>query len=322
MDEPMTHDRCSELLAGYVRGELPRDLADEVATHLGECADCRAEERAIVAMAGPPGAVVEGPAEAPVEMDDVERARLHRGLAQELYSGRANADVVGAPSTAPRWARWVAPVAAAAAVLAGIAVVTNLGGGSDDETAQLSAEAEVDAGGGADTGGTADAAAPAAEGGAKGGGGGKSRALGATAEQGQAIEFSAAAAPEFDPRAGTLTNEDLSEIGRSGELFRSFVDAYGPSDAGALYDKNLARLVDAAGDARGEVEACAATVPRDDSTIPVYGALAEYDGRDALVLGFVTSDPGSSELDRYVMWVWERGDCRQPIYTVFEEIER
>lgn len=309
MDDQMTHERCSELLAGYVRGDLPRDLAGEVRDHLAECADCRAEERALAAMAAPPSAA---------PMDDLERARLHRGLAQELFSGRATADVVGVASNAPRWAKWVAPAAAAAAVLAGIVVVTNIGGGTDEDVAQLSAEAEVD--GGADGGDrTADAQAPAPEG-AKAGAGGTSRSLGAAADQ-ESLQFSAAAVPRFDARAGTLTNEELSDIGRSGDLFRSFVNAYAPSDAPDVYEEHIAQLARDAGDARVEVEECAATLPRDDTTIPVYGALGEYDGTDALVLGFVTSDPGSDALDRYVMWVWARGDCSQPIYTLFEEIE-
>ncbi len=54
---------------------------------------------------------------------------------------------------------------------------------------------------------------------------------------------------------------------------------------------------------------------------PSCGSVAEYDGTRALVLGFVTSDPGSPKLDRYLMWVWELDECEQPIDTVFERIE-
>jgi hypothetical protein len=56
--------------------------------------------------------------------------------------------------------------------------------------------------------------------------------------------------------------------------------------------------------------------------LPAYGAKARYEGRDALVLGFVTTDAGSPALDRYLMWVWAKGSCRQPIDTLFERIDR
>ena len=303
----LTHERCSELLRGYARGELPRDVAEGVRAHLAGCEECRAEQHAVAVLAAGPEA---GP------MDDLERARLHRGLAQELFATRANADVAGVAPPSQPWTRWIAPVAAAAAVVAAVVVMTTQGG--SDDAAQLGVRAPAEGG---DAGGSVEDSTR--DGGGEGGksGEGRSRALSATTEQGPAPHAAPRPLPEFDPDAGSLTTADLSAIGRSGDLFGSFADAYAPTDGPLLYDEYLGILTKKAGGIEAEIEECAATLPQDGTVIPVYGALGEYDDTDVLVLGFVTSDPGSDELDRYLMWVWERGNCRQPIDTLFEELD-
>ncbi|MDQ3951713.1 MAG: zf-HC2 domain-containing protein [Actinomycetota bacterium] len=303
----MTHDRCSELLSGYLRGELPSEEAEEVRTHLESCDDCRAEERAVAALM----TADETP------LDDVERARLHRGLAQELFTTRANADVAGAAPAGPDWRRWIAPAFASAAVLAGILALT-LGGGTDDaaQVEQLSAperEELRDRDGGSDS----------AESGAGGGAASKpGRALsGEASAHGSATEFAGGPQPVFLANAGRLTAKDLSEAGRTEEPFVSFVRAYSPGDGPDLYAAFLRSLAGAAGGTGPDIRECAATLPQDGTLLPAYAALARYEGEDALVLGFVTADPGSRRFDRYLMWVWERGSCRQPIDTLFEEID-
>lgn len=308
MDEVMTHERCSELLAGYVRGELPAAQAEEVRTHLAGCEGCRAEERAVAALT----AVDEPP------MDDVERARLHRGLAQELFAPRANADVAGAAPGAARreWTRWVAPAVASAAVLVGALVIAT-GGGTDD-TAELSIQEPnrlANEGSGDDSAG---GSAPAAEAQPD-----RSRALsGAASSEESAFDLEdSGPQPVFLANAGSLDARDLSAAGRRGEPFASFVKSYFPRDARGLYEPFLRALASVAGGAGPQVEECAATLPQDGTLLPAYGALARYEGEDALVLGFVTSDPGSERFDRYLMWVWARGSCRQPIDTLFEHVD-
>ncbi|HYP22528.1 MAG TPA: hypothetical protein VEV43_03055 [Actinomycetota bacterium] len=311
----MTHDRCSELLRGYARGELPDDVSDEVRAHLATGGDCRAEERAVAALA-----VTDGVDARP--LDDVERARLQRGLAQELFTARANADVAGAAAPERRWARWIAPAATAAAVLAGVLVMT-LGGGADD-AAETALQPFSRAGeGGADAGGADDSAAQSQAGGQVEDKRGRRRGL--TAATGQASTESDFAGPEqpapvFDPDGGTITTSELSEIGR-GRLFRSFADSYRPEDGPGLYDRFLEQLTTDAVALGPQIEACAATLPQDGSLIPTYATVGEYDGRRALVVGFVTGDPGSRTLDRYLMWVWEIDVCEQPIDTLFERID-
>lgn len=307
MDEAMTHETCSELLAGYVRGELPPAQAEEVRTHLAGCDECRAEERAVAALTA-----------TEVRMDDVERARLHRGLAQELFAARANADVAGAAPAGGRreWTRWIAPALASAAVLAGVLVVAT-GNGTDD-AAELSIQDP-------DRSGEQESGLDSAEGGgaAHSGKPGRTRALsGAASSEESAYDLEdAGPQPVFVANAGALDARELSATGRTGEPFASFVKGYLPGDARPLYEPFLRSLASVAGDAGPQVEECAATLPQDGTLLPAYGALARYEGEDALVLGFVTSDPGSERFDRYLMWVWARGSCRQPIDTLFEHVD-
>lgn len=302
----MTHDRCSELLGSFVRGDLPPEDARAVREHLAGCELCRAEHRAVATLA-----TGDTPA-----MDDVERARLHRGLAQELFKPRANADVAASKRTTPRWARWVAPAFATAAVLAGIFVMAT-GGGSDDEAAQLSAEApaaeDAQERGGLDTASRGDGG-----GGSSGDESTKESSNALSAQAGPETSFDAAGdpTPAFYGDAGRLSSRDLVGLGD----FRTYAAAYSPADSFALYDPFLKEIASAAGDAGREVQECGATLPPDGGLIPVYGAVGEYDDGDVLVLAFVTSDPGSEELDRYLIWVWARGDCDQPIDTFFERI--
>jgi hypothetical protein len=214
-------------------------------------------------------------------------------------------------------------------VIAGIVVMTTGGGSSGDTAAveEFSADGENELRGETDETVQDSTASGGGGGDLAGKGEGRSNAstaFGAAAAQEGAPAPDAAAEvpPRFDASAGSLTTEDLSAFGRSGDLFQAFAAAYRPRDGKTLYGPFLETLVDESPGLRPEIEQCAATLPRDGSLIPAYGALAEYDERDALVLGFVTSDPGSAEIDRYLIWVWERGSCDQPIDSLFENIER
>ncbi|MDQ3914499.1 MAG: zf-HC2 domain-containing protein [Actinomycetota bacterium] len=311
----MTHERCSELLSAYAAGDLPRGDAEAVRAHLEACAECRAEQRAAAAFAAPPG---EG-------LSDLERARLHRALAQELFVSRANAEVAATPSEPP-WKRWILPaLGSAAAVLIALLVITGgLVGGGDD---QASIGTEGDAGGSDASLETAqEATTDTAAGGGAGGGGephsSDDRALSATSGGPAAAFDSEGPRPEFEPDAGRLSAEELASIGRSSELFQAFSNRYTVGDVGVLRERFLRRLVASSGAASDQARRCAATLPQDEPILPAYGATGTYDGRDALVLGFVTNDAGSAALDRYLMWVWAKGSCRQPVDTLFERIDR
>lgn len=312
MDD-MTHDRCSELLHDYVGGGLDRDLAAEVSSHLAGCEDCRAEERTLTALLA---------SEPP--LDELERARLHRALTQELFADPANADVAGGPGS-PSWRRWIAPAAgSAAAVLVALLVVTGglMGGGEDSadsgstavQPAQgLNDEGAAEAeGGGGDLESAASEPLRAQDGAAQGAGAGK---------PGEFVYDADGPQPEFE-LTDALSSEELSEIGRTSDLFRSFSRRYTVADVPALSDRFLNRLVESSGAAERQARRCAKTLPEGQEALPAYGATGRYEGRKALVLGFVADGGGSPRLDRYLMWVWAKGSCKQPIATLFSNVER
>jgi hypothetical protein len=317
----MTHERCSELLRAYAAGELPAADAGAVRAHLDECEDCRAEEKVVAAL------VV---ASEPEPLTDLERARLHRDLFQEVWPGtRANADLV-APAPGPGWKRWVVPaLGSAAAVLVALLVVTGgLTGGGDDQGSAAMGGADAD-GGGSDT--SLESSEQAIEPGGGGGGGGsgavgdrqtaKDDAFSAAAGAAGAAYNDAGPEPQFDADAGELSSERLSALGRSSDLFRSFANGYTVDDVDGLRSRFVRRLASQSGAASAQVRECAATLPQDEPILAAYGATGTYDDRDALVLGFVTNDAGSASLDRYLMWVWTKGSCRAPIDTLFERID-
>lgn len=314
----MTHDRCSELLRGYVRNELPRDLADEVRGHLAACDACRAEERAVAATA-----VTDGADARP--LDDMERARLHRGLAQELFTPGAN-DVRAPAPASRRWARWIVPATTAAAVLAGVLVMTQGGGMDADvpESAAVQAPVEDEGGSGAADAGAGGAGGSGTSTGRPSGKAGTDthRALSAAAgTEGAQAEFDAPQdpLPVFDADRGVLTSSELTDIAQGGH-FRRFALSYRPKDASDLYDGFLDLIASEADDLAPRIAECAATLPQ-DSLIPAYATTGEYRGNRVLVLGFVSSDYGA-RLNRVLIWAWKQGDCDEPVETLFQKIGR
>jgi hypothetical protein len=116
----MDHDRCSELIAPFVRGELLGREAAEVRQHLDGCDLCSAEERAVRALLAP---------ETETSMSEIERVRLHRRLEDAVEAepgGRVQARAGGA-----RMAAWGA-AAAVLALLGGFLYVGLSDGGNDD----------------------------------------------------------------------------------------------------------------------------------------------------------------------------------------------
>src|SRR5918999_657810 len=130
------HDRCSELIAPFVRGELDERAAAEVREHLDGCDACSAEERGVRALLA---AQTEPP------MSELERVRMHRQLENAVVAERGRE--AKAPRRKEAGARIAALGAAAAAVLlvVGGFLYLGLGGGSDSE---MGAAQRADEGGG------------------------------------------------------------------------------------------------------------------------------------------------------------------------------
>src|SRR5919106_4388931 len=85
MNEAMTHERCSELLPGILRGDLTSEDEGAARAHLAECEECRAELAGLRSLQS----------SQPSEMNSEERDALHRGVAAALANrGRGAGDVI------------------------------------------------------------------------------------------------------------------------------------------------------------------------------------------------------------------------------------
>jgi Putative zinc-finger len=300
----MNHDRCSELLAAYVDGELDASTMDEVGTHLQGCPDCRLEETALRAMS----AVVVTP------MSADERSWLHE---QVLSGAKGVAEDDAAPAIiVPRRTPWLARVAPALGAVAALLVlavgVMMVGGnlsGSNDQGAMPSAGAdrigpdgaEEAAGGSPEVGRkdqdqAGDAAATAS---------GEVYAL-----EGKVVR------PRFK-RLGKVQDRTLRMIGRRDATFNSYFDAFKVRDVDPQQDFLLNRLVQRSPvDLENQIRDCAQVVMSSGppASLPAFAATAIRDARDILVLGFAWSDQDRGPMYRYMMWSWPLdGDCGNPI---------
>jgi len=123
----MTHP--DDQLAAYVDGSLAPEERSVVEAHLEGCVRCR-DEVALAAGARTALAELAGPVDVPAE---VGRPAIDE-------AARRGADVRTATDH-PRWYRWVGGVAAAAAVVLGIAItIPALRGGDADTSAEMAAD--------------------------------------------------------------------------------------------------------------------------------------------------------------------------------------
>ena len=309
----LEHDRCSELLSGYLRKEL--DAADEswVADHLEGCTECSAELRALSQLAALP---VERPT-------DIERASLHRRLADAI----AVEEELEAPpivgQSRPIGARVVQWLGAAALIaLLGVGITT-LGGGlgsSDEETAG-------DAGGGGDRAGEESSQeAPRSEpfesgagrsqrsrakSGGVGSGGGAGTDSGTTFD----TDLSAKVGPRLYPGGQTFSAGALRRWGASNLELVLFAEAYSVEDVNGIQNDYLEELVGdvrrqrSADDASTFEECARPVIQQRESAVPAYVAFGRYGRRKAVVGGFAWSRADEGALNRYMLWVWPAGRC-------------
>jgi hypothetical protein len=297
MKDQMTHERCSELLGPYARGELDNDQVADVESHLSTCDDCRRELSGLRALLDHQ---YEG-------LSGTELVRLERSIAAEMRADRdrtATVTPIEPRIESRRSLAGVALGAAATLLVVAFAIGSMMGGNSED--------------GSGDGAGTA---APQSEDAAGGGGDADGpRPVFVVGSDTQA--FSEEAAGKFNSvtRAladtDDLTDDDLAQLG-SGRLFRRFAAAYDSEDAAALQDRFVGELAQGAGRAAGDVTLCtrntleASTGP----ALPVLGGFARFEGRRALVLGFIYTGQTEGPLNRYSVWVYPQGACETPLRT-------
>jgi len=308
----ITHDRCSELLAGHHRGELDPEDASAVERHLAGCAECRAELAGLRALKR---SVDFQP------LSDDERRSLRDGFAREARL--APGQVYELPARRTLWERHAGQIVGAAAsiVVLLFAVLVVWGGlqGGDDS---------AEDGAGSQSGG--GDAAEADQGAAEPATGrpqplfGITSNLRAFAEDAEDDDDETQAPPSALQRLETRSkhsDRSIERLGRSGSIFREFSAAYTTDDAG-LADELLNQLASGApnDEIRDQVLACGASLLGDDPErplLPAFATVADYNGRDALILGFVTSDGFTTELGQFSIWGWASpADCGQILFGI------
>jgi hypothetical protein len=278
-DNELSHERCSELLAEFAADRLETHETARVEAHVVECTECAAELRSIMALRA-----------GDEPMTDIERARLHRGIAAEL------GDVIAPAREPSRFKARLATALGAAALLAvfGVAVVSLGTGGGDDDSGAAS--------------GTSNQLTDRA---AEGGGGEAADAVGP--------EVAAEAPrprPSYDDDAGRLTATKLRKIGEKSVTLNSFELAYSAADATALKDEYVSDLAGQAGaPVESLIRSCAQKVyeAQPYAALPAFAARGTLEGREALVLGFAWTDDPVGPLDQFMLWTWPESSCDAPI---------
>lgn len=287
------HERCSELLAPHLRGDLDAAESLWVDDHLASCPDCRAEEVALRTLAS-------GDA---VALSEIERARLRRGVLAAVTATAVEAD---APPAVPRGGRVLQLLGAAALLLIiGVFMYSSglvgggLGGG-DEDTGGDAATSEAPAG-------RQDEALEAEAGAADAGAGG-----GTTDTSGPPPPE-----PSFRRSMGEISGRRLNRLGRSGLPLVIFSRAYSAEQVPELQAEFRDRLAIAAGRRGDVVRECSDLVTEAfPHSLPAYGALATLEnlrGRQVLVLAFAWTDKPSGPLDQSMVWAWPADNCDQPV---------
>jgi hypothetical protein len=304
MNEAMTHERCSELLPGILRGDLTSEDEAAARAHLAGCEECQAELSGLNALQG----------EELLQMSSEERDRLHRGVAAALAPAGRAADVIPLEGrrVAPRGARWLGAAAAVIVLGVGAAFATQLFAGGDDGDAGVESADSGAGGAGTESVQDLDGPRPVFAGSALA----LSDAPEPAAEESAAGEDEGAARTANQFSSAIDSAERLRRLARGSPLLAAFADAYDAAEAEALADDFLGLLVEDAGNvpAAAQVEECGqiALDAAIDPILPVFAAPSRYEGEPSLVLGYVTGD---SSLDHYSVWVWPEGSCDRPLHT-------
>ena len=256
----------------------------------------RAEKRGLQALIGAPE-VMKVSAE---ELSDIERARLRKAVSAAMPGSRT---IVSEPSKP--WTARIAPYLGAAAVVILVAFgVTQFDlGGSDSESSSDGGAAVQES----DEGSSGEDAPE--------GGGGDTAGV---------AEDAPAPNPSFESTAGVIQRSELRNFGSKEEPFVTFSRTFAVEDAEALGTKFLSDLDDAATRTTNTSEEslsdedtiteCGEQVleAQDNPTLPAYAGYGELERKAVLMMGFVYSAEDSGPLDKFMLWIWPRGDCSVP----------
>jgi hypothetical protein len=283
MSTTISHERCSELLGPYARGELAGDDASSVERHLEGCDACRSERAGLTVLLSLPG----------TELTVTEREHLRRSVG----SGLENAPGTSVIRPSPRnWRARLAPALGAAALvgaIAGGAYYVAAGGGAPE----------------ANTGADAGEARPETSVEQKvldtSGGGGSAPVL--------------TPVPDFSIVRDPFTSAELTRLGRSALPMVLFSRAYTGRDASRRREGFLNQLAGRASDAAGSryaslVKECAHSILQNDTPkLPAFGAMGRLHHDQVMVLGFAWAKDSSEHLNQFDVWAWPRDSCRSPV---------
>lgn len=296
MRKPIDHDRCSELLAAFVQGKLDAGLASGVEAHLQGCPRCSQERAGLTALLR---------RDALPALSELERARLRRVVLSEAVPLPDEQTTETLSDSAPGARLYRILGTAAVLFLIGGFAYLGLGGGMGGE--------DSGSGGGVsstsrDPGATdEDRLVPAQE----------ARPLeqgSSSAEAGTADTLKGRApapSPTFVADLGPVDEKRLNRLGRSALPLVVFSRAYTTADVDRRQIRFIEKVASQAPPARAaDIRACAGAVSdRSRNSLLAYGALAEFDKRDILVLAFAWTDEKSGPLGQSMVWAWRIGDC-------------
>lgn len=285
------HDRCSQLLRGYVDDELTPDDRAWVEEHVRACPGCAQELAALRALL---------PEADTPRLSELEKVSLRRVV---LNQAVPLPDAGDAPAAAPRSGSRIFQLLGAAALLAMIGAFAYLGlggiGGGDEQAASTGS-------GDRDQSLEVESGAESLKDGRAGG------TVGATSGSTSDAASAPPPPPTFRAALGEVDRERLNRLGKHGLPLVVFSRAYTVDDVPALHADFIERLAARAPDARGEdIRRCAALVTSQfPNSLPAYAALAEYRNRgDILVLAFAWTNREEGPLDRSMVWAWAVDDC-------------
>jgi hypothetical protein len=315
----LTHERCSELLSGYLSGELASEERQRVEEHLEHCAQCSAERAGLESLIS---AEPEGLSDqARLALRAAVRAGLE-GEAADPITDERDAVIVPLERRGARAGRYLGIAALLMLLAVGSLFVFrggNVGFSGDDSDgdAGSAVSAPEDSSGG----GEAEDDTPRAR-----AGGGEADTNFLTKAKTLRLTYQSDRGAISEDDLGRLGEETLLANKRSAQASTEVL-----GDTKDIEDREeLERRVDRAGDR--SLELLAAEVPeslaqevRDCGTsaltelenpaLATYATTATLEGREALIIGFLT---GERSLNRYALYAFEAGDCTT-ILTSTEE---
>ena len=307
MNSELTHERCSELMADYLAGDLAPEQHRLVEDHLEDCAQCSAERAGLSALLSGEGEGLTGD-----ERVELRAAVLGSTLSEEpagrSVDDESDAVVVPLGGRVARASKYLG-VAALLAILAVGSLFIFRGGGLGITGSGDDSEAGSAVSGAEDSG---DA-------------GGEDEAEDAAADPAPEARRDAEVRPKFQPDRGQISEGDLARLGRRNVIFANSdaAQAYTArpeSDEETLSDTapedQLGLLAARAPDELApDITECGRTALDElgQPGLATYATTATLDGTDVVVLRFVTGDP---TLERYAVFAFPVGDCTNILTSI------